>query len=69
MRSRRKLPGLSLQVMTEELMYWRRKWQRTPVLLLGKPLGKGAWWAAAHGVTEEGAAEAAEHSTAPQLVY
>ena len=55
--------------MTEELMYWRRKWQRTPVFLPGKPLGRGAWWAAAHGVTEEGAAEATEHSTAPQLVY
>ena len=49
MRSRRKLPGLSLQVMTEELMCWRRKWRRTPVFLLRKPLDRGVWWATAHG--------------------
>ena len=39
-----------------------------PVFLLRKPLDRGAWWATAHGVTEEAAAEAPEPSTAPQLV-
>ena len=32
---------------------WRRKWQPTPVFLLGKFHGqRGAWWAAGHGVAE-----------------
>ena len=26
------------------------KWQPTPVFLLGNPTGRGAWWAAVHGV-------------------
>ena len=31
---------------------WRRKWQSTPVLLPGKPMDRGAWWATVHGVTK-----------------
>ena len=31
---------------------WRRKWQPTPVLLPGKSMGGGAWWAVAHGVAK-----------------
>ena len=31
---------------------WRRKWQPTPVSLLGKPHGQRAWWAILHGVTK-----------------
>ena len=31
---------------------WRRKWQPTPVLLLGESHGGGAWWATVHGVTK-----------------
>ena len=33
-------------------MRWRRKWQPTPVLLPGESQGRGAWWAAAHGVAK-----------------
>ena len=29
---------------------WRREWQPTPVVLPGKSHGKGAYWAAVHGV-------------------
>ena len=32
-------------------MYWRRKWQPTPVFLPGESQGWGAWWAAIYGVT------------------
>ena len=28
---------------------WRRKWQSTPVLLLGNPRDRGAWWTTLHG--------------------
>ena len=32
---------------------WRRKWQPTPVFLLGKSHGqRGTWWATVHGVTK-----------------
>ena len=31
---------------------WRRQWQPTPVLLSGKSMDGGAWWAAVHGVTK-----------------
>ena len=31
---------------------WRRKWKPTPVFLLGKSHGRGAWWATVHGVTK-----------------
>ena len=32
---------------------WRRKWQPTPVFLLGKFHGqRGAWWAIVHGVAK-----------------
>ena len=33
-------------------MHWRRKWQPTPVFLLGKSQGRGAWWAAVYGVAQ-----------------
>ena len=33
-------------------MHWRRKWQPTPVFLPGDSQGRGAWWAAAYGVTQ-----------------
>ena len=32
---------------------WRRKWQPTAGFPPGKSMGRGAWWAAAHGVAEE----------------
>ena len=28
---------------------WRRKWQSTPVFLLGNPMDREAWWATVHG--------------------
>ena len=31
----------------------RRQWHPTPVLLPGKSLDRGAWWAAVHGVAKE----------------
>jgi len=31
---------------------WRRKWQPTPVFLLGNPMDRGAWWATVHGVAK-----------------
>ena len=33
-------------------MYWRRKWQPTPVFCLENPRDGGAWWAAVYGVTQ-----------------
>ena len=30
----------------------RRQWQPTPVLLPGKSMDRGAWWAAVHGVAK-----------------
>ena len=33
-------------------MHWRRKWQPTPVFLPGESQGRGAWWAAVHGVAQ-----------------
>ena len=33
-------------------MYWRRKWQPTPVFLPGESQGRGAWWAAIYGVAQ-----------------
>ena len=30
----------------------RRQWHPTPVLLPGKSMDRGAWWAAVHGVVE-----------------
>ena len=40
---------------------WNRKWQPTPVFLLGNSMGREAWWAAVHGVTESDVAEATQH--------
>ncbi|XP_065766460.1 protein yippee-like 2 isoform X1 [Muntiacus reevesi] len=31
---------------------WRRKWQPTPVFLLGNPMDRGAWRDTVHGVAE-----------------
>ena len=31
---------------------WRRQWQPTLVLLPGKSVDRGAWWAAVHGVAK-----------------
>ena len=31
---------------------WSRKWQRTPVLLPGNPMNRGAYQATVHGVTK-----------------
>jgi len=42
-------PGLNPWV---EKILWRRKWQHTPIFLLGNPMDRGAWWAAVHGVTK-----------------
>ena len=33
-------------------IHWRRKWQPTPLFLLGESQGRGAWWTAIHGVTQ-----------------
>ena len=33
-------------------MHWRRKWQPTPVFLLGESQGREAWWAAVYGVAQ-----------------
>jgi len=33
-------------------MYWRRKWQPTPVFLPGESQGGEAWWAAVYGVAQ-----------------
>ena len=33
-------------------MHWRRKWQPTPVFLLGESQGRRAWWAAVYGVVQ-----------------
>ena len=32
---------------------WSRKWQPTPLFLLGNPMDRGAWWATIHGVAKE----------------
>ena len=31
---------------------WRKDWQPSPVFLLGKFMGRGAWWATVHGVAK-----------------
>ena len=35
-----------------EISYQRGQWHPTPVLLPGKSMDGGAWWAAVHGVTK-----------------
>ena len=37
---------------TTRILIWRRQWHPTPVLLPGKSMDRGAWWAAVHGVTK-----------------
>ena len=34
------------------ISYQRRQWHPTPVLLPGKSMDRGAWWAAVHGVAK-----------------
>ena len=34
------------------VMYWRRKWQPTPVFSLENPVDRGAWWAAVHKIAQ-----------------
>ena len=31
---------------------WSRKWQPTPVFVLGNPMNRGAWWAKVHRVAK-----------------
>ena len=33
-------------------LYWRRKWQPTPVSCLENPMDRGVWWVTVHGVAE-----------------
>ena len=40
----------SLSLFTFTFTHWRRKWQPTPVFLLGE--SQGAWWAAVYGVAQ-----------------
>ena len=42
-------PGFNLWVGKTS---WRRKWQHTPVFLLGNPMDRGAWQAIVHGVAK-----------------
>ena len=37
---------------TCSMLCWRRQWHPTPVLLPGKSMVGGAWWAADHGVAK-----------------
>ena len=34
------------------LMYWKGKWQPTPVFLPGESRDRGAWWAGVYGVAQ-----------------
>ena len=36
----------------ENTTEWRRQWHPTLVLLPGKSMDRGAWWAAVHGVAK-----------------
>ena len=40
------------EVTQHACMYWRGKWQPTPVFLPGESQGKGAWSAAVHGFAQ-----------------
>ena len=42
----------SLPLLFTRILTWRRQWHPTPVLLPGKSIDGGAWWAAVHGVSE-----------------
>ena len=35
-----------------KLLFWRRKWQPTPVFCLENPRDSRAWWAAVYGVAQ-----------------
>ena len=47
-----------LKYLTVSVLYWRRKWQPTPMFLPGESQGGGAWWAAVYGVAESDTTEA-----------
>ena len=47
-------------------MPWSRKWQPTPVFLLGNLMDKGAWQATVHGVAELNVTECA-HTHTPYM--
>ena len=54
-RIRRELSNLqkkSTKKLTANIYLWRRQWHPTPVLLPGKSMDGGAWWAAVHGVAK-----------------
>ena len=44
---------------------WRRKWEPTPVFLLGDTMDRGAWWATVHGVTKSRLTNDSESNTSP----
>ena len=44
--------AISLSLIT--FMHWRRKWQPTPVFLLGESQGCGAWWLPSMGLHRVG---------------
>ena len=46
------LPGTALHLLRELSVPRRRQWAPTPVLLPGKSMDGGAWWAAVHGVVK-----------------
>ena len=35
------------------IMFWRRKWQPTPIFCLENAMDRGAWQATVHGVSKE----------------
>ena len=43
---------IRLSDFTFTFVYWRRKWQPTPVLLPRNPMDGGAWCSVVHGVTK-----------------
>ena len=43
---------LVVYFMCSSVYMWRRKWQRTPVVLPGKPVGRGAWRVPVRGVSK-----------------
>ena len=39
-------------IFPSQLRTGQRRWHPSPVLLPGNPMGRGAWWAAVHGVAK-----------------
>ena len=46
------LKGINCHFGLPSLLFWRRQWHRTPVLLPENPVDGGAWWAAVYGVAQ-----------------